>query len=154
MLRRVTSWQQVPPIHPLWLWKLEINLNGVSSVKSVVSRNWPSSCGIFHFSKVTKKDLTPPFKRPKSSFVVFALERAKEMNATSKTPISYMNTIRESSAAWKKLSEAEKSVSILLFTWHWRQLSKLCYLLPQSHMVPHPKRSKSIKLLSTSGMRL
>jgi len=58
--------------------------------------------------RLFKKDLTPPHKRPSSSFVLFVSERLKQHKAASKTPVPFADTLREASVAWKKLSEDDK----------------------------------------------
>lgn len=60
-----------------------------------------------------KKDLEPPKKRPLTGFVAFTMEKVKE--AKEKTPgtsLAFTNILAERSAAWKKLSDEEKKVSI------------------------------------------
>ena len=49
LLRRVASWQQVPALQPLRLRKQQINLNAVSYIKSVVSKNPALNPDVFHF---------------------------------------------------------------------------------------------------------
>ena len=86
------------------------------SIKGVISKNWNIEPGyLSFFSKDTKKEISPPFKRPMASFVAFTLEKMKQQKANSDSPIVYADTMRECAAAWKKLSETEKKVSVLSY---------------------------------------
>ena len=87
-----------------------------NSIKGVISKNWNiEPCYLSFFSKVTKKETLPPFKRPTVSFVAFTLEKLKQQKVNSDSPIVYSDTMRECAAAGKKLSETEKQVSVLSY---------------------------------------
>ena len=70
----------------------------------------------------------PPVKRPPSAFVAFASIRARKVKETSPTRVPYADTLREASAAWKKLSDAEKEVSVIFCnTMVLEVLIKMCF---------------------------
>jgi len=60
--------------------------------------------------KFTKKDLTPPTKRPMSSFATFAQEyRTKQLqDSNSSTPILLADTLRNAAAEWANFSDEDK----------------------------------------------
>lgn len=69
---------------------------------------------VFHLSPDYKKDLKPPVKKPMSGYVAFASEYMRRARETLPKPIAYTELMREASVEWKKLSEAQQKVSILM----------------------------------------
>jgi len=54
-----------------------------------------------------KKDLKPPTKKPLTPFIAFVVEKTNERRASG-TPFVFADVLRESGAAWRNFSEAEK----------------------------------------------
>lgn len=48
------------------------------------------------------------------SFIAFSMEKVEKHRANSDAPVAYTQMMRDLAVEWKKLSEAEKKVSILL----------------------------------------
>lgn len=64
-------------------------------------------------SVVYKKDMTPPFKRPRSSWMKF-LNEYYEQHKPAGERVNFAEYIQEASAEWKQLSDDQKAVRIPL----------------------------------------
>lgn len=53
-------------------------------------------------------------KRPMSGYIAFAKEFIKGAKETYPKPVLYKNLIRDASTEWKKLSDAEQKVRLLM----------------------------------------
>ena len=84
-------------------------------INNAISKNWNPD--IFIFLKVTKKDLTPPTKRPMSSFATFAQEyRTKQLQDSNSSPILLADTLRNAAAEWANFSDDDKQVCVFVIS--------------------------------------